>query len=333
MATYNGAKYIREQLESIRQQTVQPFELVVCDDGSTDGTLDVVRAFADSCGFDVRINENEVNLGFSDNFLRCASLCRGDWIAFCDQDDFWLPEKLSKVSDAIRRAEAGSIAVVCHSGLVADEDLKPTGVRVPDYQKRMRVRRQNNYGFICIPGFTITFRATILSEVDSSERPSDYFDRRAVPLSHDKWVPLLGNLFGDIIYLAEPLALYRRHGAALSGSYDAQTAKDLIAKSLKVGSDHYKFQSGVAAECASSLERIAQYTSDSERKIALVRGAERYRKLSRVCLLRERVYSSTRFTAKVANIVRLLGIGGYWGDRFVAYGMLSLAKDVYRALR
>ena len=90
MATFNGDKFIKEQLDSFAKQTITPFELVVCDDGSTDSTLGIVMNFAQSASFKVRVYQNPENLGFSNNFMKCASLCEGEWIAFSDQDDVWL---------------------------------------------------------------------------------------------------------------------------------------------------------------------------------------------------------------------------------------------------
>src|SRR5690349_15385572 len=98
MATYNGAPFLPEQLQSLAAQTLPPFELVVCDDGSTDRTIQILREFATSAPFPVRIHENSERLGFGDNFLKAAALCQGDWIAFCDQDDIWLPHKLETVA-------------------------------------------------------------------------------------------------------------------------------------------------------------------------------------------------------------------------------------------
>ena len=69
MATFNGKKFILDQLESIRKQTVLPCELVVCDDGSTDGTIDIIEKFSKSAPFPVRWYLNENNLGYADNFL------------------------------------------------------------------------------------------------------------------------------------------------------------------------------------------------------------------------------------------------------------------------
>ena len=77
MATYNGAKYIRDQLDTLGRQTLPPVELVVTDDGSTDATLSIVEAFSAVAPFPVRIIRNTNRLGYEENFLKAASLCAG----------------------------------------------------------------------------------------------------------------------------------------------------------------------------------------------------------------------------------------------------------------
>src|SRR3954454_9678676 len=92
LASYNGARFIDEQLASLAAQTRPPDELVVCDDGSTDDTLDHVERFAATAPFEVRIVRNAENLGFSGNFQRVLALVRGDIVFICDQDDIWYPD-------------------------------------------------------------------------------------------------------------------------------------------------------------------------------------------------------------------------------------------------
>src|SRR3954470_17842517 len=91
MCTYNGARFLGEQLASVAAQTRPPDELVVCDDRSTDETASLVRDFAAAAPFRVRLHVNERNLGSTRNFERAVSLCEGDLIALSDQDDEWLP--------------------------------------------------------------------------------------------------------------------------------------------------------------------------------------------------------------------------------------------------
>ncbi len=90
LAAYNGEAYIWDQLKSLANQTYLPQELIVCDEGSVDRTLYWVEKFAEIAPFPVYIYRNERPLGLADNFLRAASLCEGDLIAFCNQDEIAL---------------------------------------------------------------------------------------------------------------------------------------------------------------------------------------------------------------------------------------------------
>jgi glycosyltransferase involved in cell wall biosynthesis len=101
LCTYNGAKYIKDQMDSIINQTYKKLEIIVVDDGSTDGTFDIVNIYAER---DNRIKcfKNNVNLGFNKNFEKAISLTSGRYIAISDQDDIWLPGKLQSLSDNIK---------------------------------------------------------------------------------------------------------------------------------------------------------------------------------------------------------------------------------------
>jgi glycosyltransferase involved in cell wall biosynthesis len=94
MATFNGGRYIGQQLESLAAQSYLPSELIVSDDGSTDETLEVVNDFTVKAPFPVSVNRNRTRLGYRGNFLYAASLCSSDLVAFCDQDDVWDHRKI-----------------------------------------------------------------------------------------------------------------------------------------------------------------------------------------------------------------------------------------------
>ncbi len=93
LATYNGSKFLREQLDSILSQSMTDFEVIVCDDCSTDDTVKILYEYAAK---DTRFNihEHETNLGFKKNFEHILSLCKGEFIAFCDQNDIWEPNHI-----------------------------------------------------------------------------------------------------------------------------------------------------------------------------------------------------------------------------------------------
>ena len=107
MCTYNGEAYLPEQLISIAAQTRQPDELVICDDCSSDGTVEIVKEFASHAPLVVRLLQNNENLGSTKNFAKAFGNCRFDVIAPSDQDDFWYPDKLQSMEEVfIKNADA-----------------------------------------------------------------------------------------------------------------------------------------------------------------------------------------------------------------------------------
>ena len=328
LATYNGSKYIGQQLASFAEQTLLPCELVVCDDGSTDGTVDLIRNFATSAKFPVHVHQNPQNIGFSNNFMKCASLCAGQWIAFSDQDDVWLPAKLARVSSLIEQKAGKGVVLVCHSADLVDENLSPTYRKLPKVGRDRVVKKNGHYGFLCIAGFTTTFKTDLLNEIDSSLRPRDYFAPGDKWQSHDKWIAMLANSLGSVAYISESLALYRRHSSALSGTYESQTAADRIIKSNAVGSPYYAFQRLAALDCAHSYRKISARVSNDQTRNDLMVGASKYEALAVVCGFRAKLYASNSLMSKLRMLLVLIGKNGYWGNRFFSLGLLSFFKDV-----
>src|SRR5205814_1057756 len=128
MCTYNGGRYVGEQLDSIAAQTRRPDELIICDDRSTDETVRVVEEFAKSAGFGVRLYVNGRNLGSTKNFERAIGLCGGELIALADQDDVWLPGKLERLEQEFERDPCAGL--VFSDAEVVDERLRPLGYTV-----------------------------------------------------------------------------------------------------------------------------------------------------------------------------------------------------------
>ncbi len=126
MATFNGAEYLQEQLESFLAQTRLPDELIVCDDGSEDDTLAILHAFQKTAPFHVEISENQTRLGCTKNFEKAASLCTGDLIFFSDQDDVWFENKLEVMIQFMENHPQVMVAV--NDAEIVDEKLLPSGL-------------------------------------------------------------------------------------------------------------------------------------------------------------------------------------------------------------
>lgn len=103
LCTYNGERYIREQLESILNQTTPVDEIVVCDDGSTDSTVSILQLISELAQGRIHIYLNDCRLGYSENFKKAISLCKGELIFLADQDDIWHPDKVSVIQRYFRQ--------------------------------------------------------------------------------------------------------------------------------------------------------------------------------------------------------------------------------------
>ena len=122
MATYNGEKYLQQQLDSIAAQSVLPDELVVCDDCSKDDTVEILENFKNKVNFEVKILKKQINSGYIKNFARVISETKGNYIFLCDQDDFWFPNKIEVVLKTFK--ENPNIQLVAHNAIITDSDLK-----------------------------------------------------------------------------------------------------------------------------------------------------------------------------------------------------------------
>ncbi len=217
MCTYNGARYVAEQLASFGGQTRLPDELVVCDDCSTDATAEVVNEFAAEAPFPVRLHINERNLGSTKNFEQAIGLCAGDIVALADQDDVWLGEKLARL-EAVLAGEP-DVGLVFSDAELVDAALQPLGRRlwatVGGAEARRKLRHRAQAFNLLLPGWTVTgatmaFRAEYRSLV--LPIPAD------IAMIHDGWIALLISAVARVRLIEEPLLLYRQHAAQQIGA-------------------------------------------------------------------------------------------------------------------
>jgi len=215
LCTYNGTKYLQEQLDSFAAQTRLPDELVVCDDASSDDTQLLLTSFAKTAPFDVRIFVNEKNLGSSKNFEQAIEKCTGDIIALSDQDDLWLPEKLESIASAFRsQLDAG---LVFTNAIVTDEHLKSTGWKLWDMTFRRRDRKRFRKGeavdvlleYNVVTGATMAFRSHFRGQLLPIPELTDFI--------HDGWISLVIATRSRLHFIPEPLIKYRQHSSQQLG--------------------------------------------------------------------------------------------------------------------
>ena len=201
MATYNGAKYLREQLDSFADQTRQPDELVVCDDGSSDATMEVLRQFEKSAPFRVKIYENVNNLGFAANFGNALSLCCGDIIFISDQDDVWFPEKVAIIEKVF--LENSNAFLARSDMIIVDRNMESSGT----------TKLEN---VIAIGGKSSDFKTGCGMAIRKSLLP--ILLPIPTPLfTHDGWLGDVAQSIRGSLLVEKPLMYYRRHEENASG--------------------------------------------------------------------------------------------------------------------
>lgn len=207
MCTYNGERFLAEQLASIAQQTRLPDELVVCDDRSTDRTVAMLREFAASASWPVRIFENEQNLGSAANFERAIGLCSGDLIALSDQDDVWYPKRLERSEQELTAHPEAGLAF-SDADVIDDQDRKLEETlwqRLGFAGNRERELLRGQYLVLAkhrfVTGATAMFRACL----------RDRFLPIGAGWIHDEWIALVVAAFSDLRPIDQPLIRYRIH--------------------------------------------------------------------------------------------------------------------------
>lgn len=217
MCTYNGAKYLPEQLKSIADQTVSVDELVVCDDRSKDDTIEIIKSFAATSRFPVRIYVNEQNLGSTKNFEKCLSLCEGDIIFLCDQDDRWRNDKVQK-QVAFLNARPDLDAVFSDAQMIND-DSEPTGrtiwQEIEFDHARQQIWKGGKPHEILFNGFVVT-GATLAIRKSCLARLMP-FPTHVQDLIHDAWIAVVLSLENKIDFIADTLISYRIHSSQQVG--------------------------------------------------------------------------------------------------------------------
>jgi glycosyltransferase involved in cell wall biosynthesis len=217
MATYNGERFLVEQLQSLASQTRLPYELVVCDDCSEDDTLRLVREFASQAPFPVHVHPNPQRTFYHVNFWRAASLCSGDLFAFCDQDDVWLPDKLSRCAGEFEANP--DVLVVLHNSRVVDEQLNDLGRSHLSISRRFVTSPRRPTPAGQAHGFALMARRELADVFNSL---GDVGLRRT---SHDIAAFILGDALGKLVFLPDRLVLYRQHTKNFAGIGDQITRR------------------------------------------------------------------------------------------------------------
>ncbi len=262
MCTYNGEKYLQEQLDSFLQQTRLPDELVVCDDGSQDGTISIIQEFASRATFPVRLFINKKTIGPSRNFENAISLCQGEIIAFSDQDDVWLPEKLGRTEQVF--TEHPALGLAMSNALVVNKNLANLGDlwKLKGFNRNLQKRFDGQAFQVllkCIPahGFTLAFRANLRPLILPIPSGAHMF------CGHDSWTAFIISAFKEVALIPEQLVKYRLHSdqVTVGTLFRSITGRLKLARSRNI--DYYKREIAYHKEIR---DRISLF--DNERNLS-----------------------------------------------------------------
>lgn len=200
LATYNGEKYIKEQLNSILSQLGNDDEIIISDDHSTDNTIEIIKSLEDDR---IKIFVNNLEKGYSKNFENAINHSSGDIIFLSDQDDVWMKDKVEKMLEALEKSD-----LVISDALISDENLDPTfgshfklhSVKTGFFHNWLKTR------YI---GACMAFKKETLKKIMP-------FPPNQTLCAHDYWIANVGELYYKTSIITEPLIKYRRHNSNAS---------------------------------------------------------------------------------------------------------------------
>jgi len=329
MATYNGERFIREQLDSLANQQYLPTELVIADDASSDETVAIAQQFANTAPFPVHIHPNNNRVGYRANFMRAARLCSSDLIAFCDQDDTWSPRKLTLCIEPFRDP---AVLLTYHNAEVVTE----TGERIGNLDHLASAPLTPPLSLCpvrrawCALGFTEVFRRCILEFSDLREMSLDVNDLMA-PMAHDQWVFFIASVFGSIAYLDEALVCYRQHASNIFGWTPPASFFTELMKLYQNPARDFQAVHQTSKRCAEILEKASANLNDIWQQRATM-GATRLRLFSDFYGARTRLYTSATLAERLKAFRKIVLTGGYRPKCSWGLGRKALARDFWLGL-
>lgn len=278
MSTYNGEKYLREQIDSILAQEEVEIHLYIRDDGSKDSSLEIIHRYL-SEHFNITLI-NGSNIGVGNSFMTilksAGSTC--DFYCFADQDDIWMPNKLRM---AIKQLSASNIPqCYCSNQALVDKDGNPLGIRHknPVHTNYMQVLCNN-----CMTGCTMVWNRRLQEILIEEKRfPSHDLLKKRI---HDVWVAMVAATVGEVCYDNHAYIYYRQHEDNVVGVKDAIAVKEWVRKmnhaELRNGRSVLayeivtKFRDLIGSKkILNRLEAYANYRNSISKKVNLLHDLE-----------------------------------------------------------
>lgn len=225
LASYNGEKYIAEQIESILDQTYKDWFLYIKDDCSTDNTVNIINAYEKRYRDKIKVVVSDKPTGSAkDNFFSILQYSKSDYIMTCDQDDVWIPEKIEITYNKMKEAENSykDIPILVHTDLkVADENLNIISDSLLKMQNLDSSRDKLNNLLVqnIVTGCTVMVNRKLLDYIMTIPKNA---------IMHDWWMALIAASLGKIKFIEKPTVLYRQHNHNDVGAKNVNSANYIL---------------------------------------------------------------------------------------------------------
>ncbi len=259
LATYNGEKFVKEQIESILNQTYENFNLIISDDASTDNTLNILEEY-EKKDTRIKVFKKEKNKGLIDNFEFLLKNVTSDYFMFSDQDDIWKKDKIEKSINKLKEESSGLVYTDLE---IVDEKLN---VIYPSYWKYKQIYKKiikyNNFEALYLNNFvtgcTILAKSKYIKDILPLPRNSKF-------VLHDYWTALIISAKDKISYVEEPTIQYRQHKNNRVGSSrksdQLENFEDLRNLFIKVKIEHFEvFKENIEKI---KTKEISKYTNEA----------------------------------------------------------------------
>jgi glycosyltransferase involved in cell wall biosynthesis len=313
ICTFNGGRFLGAQLASIAAQERPPDELVVCDDGSSDGCVKIVREFARRAPFSTRLVVNERNLGSTKNFEKAISLCQGGIVALADQDDVWYRHKLGRIEKAFLRSS--EIILAFSDADLIDDDSQSLGARLWatfSFDRAEQIQFANGHALNVLLKHPVVTGATMAFR-------KEYFDLLApIPAKqiHDRWISFLLAARGKFEVISDPLMQYRQHQGQQVGP-GPRTLRELTQRVRLTTANSY----------LNEVERFREFRDrlEEQRGTFPFVGCALTEIKRKIFHLEHRARLPRTRIARIPSVLRQTLNGDYW--RY-STGWKSIAKDL-----
>jgi glycosyltransferase involved in cell wall biosynthesis len=316
LCTYNGATYLRQQLDSIAAQSMLPLELIACDDGSSDATVNLLESFQRTAPFRVEIVRNPTNLGSTVNFDQAIRRASGEFFALSDQDDVWLPDKLATLVPVLE-SDPGLGGVFSDARLLDDRATSAAQTRTETLWSMHGFNSKKQREFASRDGaIRLLLQSDVLTGATLLVRSSLRSLWQPIPRSwvHDGWLAWMLAVHARLKPVAEPLMMYRLHGEQQLGIGSRRTLKERTRTIQETERARYD---RVASQFEDLLEHLQSTANDRALEDLL---------LGKIALLRRRAELPRQTISRVFSI-----LGSANDYRRFARGWRSMRKDLFLA--